>query len=221
MRRKTPFIVGEFYHIYNRGTEKRIIFQNAYDYKRFMLLLYLCNNSKAVHMSNLLYQGPSLIELFNVKREGTLVDIGAFCPMPNHFHLLLREKVEGGISRFMKKLLTSYSMYFNTRNERKGSLFEGRFKAKHIDTDAYLNWVFSYIHTNPIKLFDQNWKENGMSDPVAVKNFVDNYKYSSYYDYFIGDRIESVILNKKEFPEHFLQLNDLEDLIQEFREGDF
>lgn len=221
MRRKTPFIVGQIYHIYNRGTDKRIIFNSVYDYKRFMLLLYLCNSINPLDIRKLLDKGLSFVELFAIDRKDTLVDIGAFSLMPNHFHTLLHEKTESGISRFMKKLLTAYSMYFNTKNERKGSLFEGPFKAKHIDNEPYLNWIFSYIHLNPIKLIEPNWKEKGISDPLAAKNFVQNYKYSSYHDYFIGNRTESVILNKDIFPEHFAQLNDFEELIQEFREGGF
>lgn len=216
MRRQTSFLVGEFYHIYNRGTDKRIIFTSEHDYRRFILLLYLCNSVVPVNISVFLERGLSFLELFGVERGDTLVDIGAFCLMPNHFHILLFEKDEGGISQFMKKLLTAYSMYFNAKYDRNGSLFEGPFKEKHIDVDEYLNWVFSYIHLNPIKLIDSNWKEDGISDPVSAKNFMKDYKYSSYYDYFIDNRPESVILNKSAFPENFSQLNDFEDIVNEF-----
>lgn len=216
MRRRTPFLVGEIYHIYNRGTDKRIIFKNDRDYRRFIFLLYICNNTVSVRTDNLLQQGQSLLELFGVDREDTLVDIGAFCLMPNHFHILLHEKTENGISQFMKKLLTAYSMYFNTKYDRSGSLFEGPFKSKHIDIDKYLNWIFSYIHLNPVKLIDPNWKEDGISDPKSAKNFMKDYKYSSYYDYFIDNRPESRILNKDTFPENFSYLNDFEDIVKEF-----
>lgn len=214
--RKIPFIEGEFYHIYNRGTDKRIVFKNNSDYFRFMLLLYFCNSNNPLRISNLLDQKLSLVELFSKNRGNQLVDIGAFTLMPNHFHILIKEKTKGGISTFIGKLATAYVMYFNTKNERKGSLFEGSFGAKHIDTDEYLNWVFSYIHLNPVKLIDKDWKESGISDPKSAKNFMQNYKYSSYYDYFIGDRAERTILNKDAFPEHFSQLNDFTELIKEF-----
>jgi putative transposase len=221
MRRKTPFFVGQVYHIYNRGNDKKIIFNGDYDYKRFMLLLYLCNSTTPVDIRRLLEKGLSFVELFDLDRGDTLVDIGGFCAMPNHFHLLLHEKMENGISQFMKKLLTSYSMYFNAKNERKGALFEGPFRDKHIDTDSYLNWVFSYIHLNPVKLIDNDWKEKGISDPVIVKNFIDSYKYSSYYDYFLGNRPENSVLSKDAFPGDFSQLDDFEDLIQEFRKDNY
>lgn len=138
--------------------------------------------------------------------------------MPNHFHILVYEKVDNGISTFIQKLSTAYSMYFNKRYDRLGSLFEGKFKAKHIDSDPYLNWIFSYMHTNPIKLFKSDWKEEGISDFAAVYDFINNYRYSSYYDYFIGERFEKNIINKDAFPEHFLQMNDLVELIKSARE---
>lgn len=221
MRRKTPFLIGEIYHIYNRGTDKRIIFTSDYDYKRFMLLLYLCNNTNPLHINNLFQRGLSFIELFNIERGNAFVDIGVFCLMSNHFHLLLYEKTKNGISQFMKKLLTAYSMYFNTKYERVGSLFEGPFKAKYIDSDPYLNWIFSYIHTNPVKLIEPNWKEDGIFDSAKVKDFIDDYKYSSYYDYFINNRPESTILNKEAFPNNFSHLNSFDDLVQNFRENDY
>ena len=83
-----------------------------------------------------------------IDRGETLVDIGIYCLVPNHFHLLIKEKTENGISEFVKKVATGYSMYFNKKYERTGSLFEGPFKAKRIDTDEYLKYIFSYIHLN-------------------------------------------------------------------------
>mgnify|MGYP005642564509 CR=1 FL=1 len=221
--RKTSFIVGEYYHVYNRGVDKRVIFNDNNDYRRFMALLYLCNGTESVVMRPLHnYQGvPLVVKIFSFERGEQLVDIGSYCLMPNHFHILVTERVEGGISQFMEKLATAYVMYFNTKNERRGSLFEGPFKVKHIDSDSYLNWVFSYIHLNPVKLVDSNWKESGISNPTAVKDFINDYKYSSYSDYFLGDRTESVILNKETFSDDFTQLNDLDELIKEFREGDY
>jgi putative transposase len=216
MNRKTRFSIGEIYHIYNRGNDKRVIFKNKGDYRRFMLLMYLCNNTIAVDIRGLLDKGLTFVELFEVERKEELVDIGAFSLMPNHFHILFCEKVEGGISLFMQKLSTAYSMYFNARNDRRGSLFEGTFKSKHIDTDEYLNWIFSYIHLNPVKLINPSWKENGITDVISVKDFIGNYKYSSYYDYFVEEnRPEGSIINKNIF-DNLSELNDLREIIEEF-----
>ena len=216
--RKIPFIGREFYHIYNRGNDKRIIFKDDSDYKRFILLLYLCNSDMPVHISNDLNQGLPLIEMFKKDRGEQFVDIVTYCLMPNHFHILIKEKTDGGISTFMGKLATAYVMYFNTKNERKGSLFEGPFGAKHIDTDEYLNWIFSYIHLNPVKLIDKDWKEKGYPflNTRSVEDFIKNYKYSSYYDYFINNRPESSILNKDTFSENLSELNDFKDIVKEF-----
>jgi len=168
-------------------------------------------------MSKLTEKGLPFSEIFVVDKGDQIVDIGAYCLMPNHFHIFIHERVEGGVSMFMEKLSTAYSMYFNKKNGRTGGLFEGTFKAKHIDSEPYFNWVFSYIHLNPVKLIDSGWKENGISDPVSARKFMKDYKYSSYHDYFLGDRPESAIINKNTFPEYFSQLNDFEDIMLEFK----
>jgi putative transposase len=114
--RKTPFIVGEYYHIYNRGNDKKTIFFDNHDFARFMLLLYLCNNTDTLDMRNILNKGLAFVDIFSLERSDTLVDIGVYTLMPNHFHILLYEKTENGISIFMQKLATAYSMYFNQKN---------------------------------------------------------------------------------------------------------
>jgi len=226
--RKTPLLIGEYYHIYNRGVDKRVIFLDEHDHKRFMMLLYLCNGTNPVDMRKYFDKNNNnkgqpfvdFVEIFSIDRGEQIVDIGAYCLMPNHFHILVHERVEGGISMFMEKLSTAYSMYFNRKYERKGSLFEGRFKAKHIDSNPYLNWLFSYIHLNPIKLIYPEWKEKGIKDSSQAEKFMYGYEYSSYHDYFVGDRPEETILNKNVFPEHFSELNDFQQLIEELDEGE-
>lgn len=113
-----------------------------------------------------------------------LVNIGAYCLMPNHFHILVHEKSEGGISKFMLKLSTAYSMYFNKLNDRSGALFQGPFKAKHADNDEYLKYLFAYIHLNPLKIIDPNWRNYGAIDRSKAESYVKNYPYSSFGDYF-------------------------------------
>lgn len=209
--RKISFVVNEYYHIYNRGILKNTIFLDEEDKRRFIKLLFVCNSDKSVVFKSI--QG---LPLDKIDRGETLVDIGAYCLMPNHFHILVKEKKENGLSVFMGKLSTAYAMYFNTKYERKGKLFEGMFGSKYVDTDEYLNWVFSYIHLNPVKLIDPGWKENGISSPEFAKSFIQNYVYSSYHDYFLRNRLEKIILNKNAFPENLSQLNDFKELIEEF-----
>lgn len=124
MNRKITFSVDEHYHIYNRGTDKRQIFLDHDDYDRFVKLLYLCNGTESI-----VFRDIPIGETYGFDRGETLVDIGAYCLMPNHFHLLLREKNEGGISLFMKKLSTGYSMYFNLKKqENRQNCPKGRIK---------------------------------------------------------------------------------------------
>lgn len=214
MTRKISFSIDEYYHIYNRGTDKRIIFTNQSDYNRFIKILEICNSVERIEVRNFLYGGPTSVK--KVKEE--LVDIGAYVLMPNHFHILVREKTDGGISKFMKKLLTAYSMYFNKKYQRTGSLFEGRFQAKHADTDEYLKYLFAYIHLNPVKIVDPEWKENGISDIEKAKKYLMDYKYSSYLDYMGQNREESVILNKSTFPEYFSEFKDFDNFINTYLE---
>lgn len=212
MERKFKFSIDEFYHIYNRGNNKSVIFYNDSDRKRFLKLLYICNTSAPVVFKTI--QGHPLDK---IKRGDTLVDIGAYCLMPNHFHLLLREKKEGGISRFLEKLLTGYSMYFNKRYERTGKLFEGRFRAQHVDTDEYLKYLFAYIHLNPVKMIDPEWKDNGIIDRQKAKDYLAEYNFSSYVDYIdISRREEGLLLNKQAFPEYFVDFKEFDKFINEW-----
>ena len=209
--RNFDFSEGEFYHVYNRGTEKRQIFMEDADYQRFIFLLYTANSDTSVHLSN--YQGYSLME---IPRGEAIVDIGAWCLMPNHIHLLIKEKQKGSISIFMKKLLTGYSMYFNVKEQRRGKLFEGTYKARHLDYDQYLKYGFAYVHLNPVSIIDDGWKKKQIKDKKKAKEFLDNYQYSSYLDYSGGDRPETKILNKEAFPEYFETAVDFQEMINEW-----
>jgi putative transposase len=222
MQRRFNFSVGEFYHIYNRGNDKKVIFTTENDYLRFLVLLYVCNSAEQIHLSNFngLSKPKNLLKMFNVKRKDALVDISAYCLMPNHIHLLLREKIEGGISLFTQKLFTAYSMYFNKKHVRTGKLFEGVYRAEHADFDQYLKYLYAYIHLNPISLIESGWKNKIIKDKKKAKNFIKGYKYSSYSDYVGVEREQSKILNIKEFPEYFEEVLDFDSMINEWIDFD-
>lgn len=195
--RKEPFSIGEFYHLYNRGTEKRLIFRCKKDYEHFLFLMYICNTK-----SNLKLRDISK----NFDREETIVDIGAYCLMPNHFHILVYEKVENGISKYMLKLMTAYSMYFNKKYERTGKLYEGVFKSKLADRDMYLKYLYAYIHLNPAKLIDNNWKEKDRRKSTSeLLEYVFDYPHSSLMEYKIN---KFKILNPENFPSYFKTSNE-------------
>jgi putative transposase len=205
MLRKHTFSIGEYYHLYNRGTDKREIFLDAHDYRRFVLLLYLCNTNKPINIRKIFCKGPSFVELFSLDRINPLVAIGAWVLIPNHFHILMKETTENGIVTFMRKVMTGYSMYFNKKYNRTGNLFQGRFKSEHSNKDEYLKYLFSYIHLNPAKLIpgESKWKESGIKNIERVKEFLSKYEYSSLPDYLKNNREYKNIISKKEFPEYF------------------
>lgn len=211
MARNYTFALGEYYHIYNRGVDKRKTFLNRRDYERFQFLLYICNNPKRIHVRD--YRGLTSEEIYNLKREGALVDIGGYCIMPNHFHLLVKEKEEGGISKFIQKVTTGYTMYFNQVNERKGALFQGSFKAEHVDNDRYLKYLYSYIALNPLKITNKDWK-NKISE--KHESFLNLYKHSSFADLKGEIRPENAILNSSVFPAYFSKPIEFSNFIKEW-----
>lgn len=203
MSRKISITIGEFYHLYNRGTERRPIFKNFGDYERFQRLLYLANSPSPIHIEHEVRRGSTSPDWYTLERSDTLVDICAYVLMPNHFHILVKEKTVGGSSRFIQKLSTAYTMYFNTKNQRTGVLFQGKFKATHVEHDRYLKYLVSYIHLNPIKLIEPAWKECGIADRKAAKIYLDSFIYSSYQDFLNKKRPQNSILSKNALPEYF------------------
>ena len=142
--------------------------------------------------------------------------------MPNHFHMLLTPCVEDGITMFMQKLGTAYSMYFNKRYNRTGTLFEGPFKAKWADNDIYLKYLYAYIHLNPLKL----WGRVDVASEPSIEetlDFLKSYTYSSLSDYLQIARLENVIIDPKPFPGYFEtaadQVDELKDWLT-YREED-
>ncbi|MDB5266870.1 MAG: hypothetical protein JWN89_685 [Parcubacteria group bacterium] len=213
--RTTIFSINEYYHLYSRGVDKRVIFLNDEDRKRFIRLLYLCNNEAPV-----VYKITQHKNLTDIPRKKKLVSIGAYCLMPNHFHLLVKETEEGGIAKFMSKLLTAYSSYFNKRYERTGTLFGSGFKASHLDSDEYLRYMFAYIHLNPLKLFDPEWKARKIESEPA-KKFLESYSFSSHFDYLERDREEKHILDTEAFPSYFIGSKDFKRQMYEWLNFDF
>lgn len=199
--RFTPIVPGEFYHVYNRGTDKRIIFHDNADYRRFMELLYLSNCKQPINVRDIKKTRQSV---FDFDRGEQLVSIGAYCLMPNHFHLLLTPVEENNAAKFMNKLGTSYSMYFNKRYNRTGALFQGPFKSQLAGRDEYLKYLFAYIHLNPVKLIQKDWKEQGIKDVYKALDHAGSYQYSSLPDYLGFTRPEKAIINPDPFPAYFL-----------------
>lgn len=215
MSRNFEIASAELYHVYNRGTDKRNIFTSARDYERFLALLYVSNGNIPVHLQ---LQGSTLNKVIDIDLGKKLVNIGSYCLMPNHFHMIISGIELGGVSRFMQKLTTGYTMYFNKRHERSGSLFQGRYKAIHVNNDRYLKYLMAYIHLNPIKIIDSKWKEEGIKDLKKSKAYLESYKYSSYLDYVLDNRIENCILDKNILPKYFEKNSDFRSYVNDLLE---
>src|SRR3989344_5845137 len=144
--RKESFAIGEYYHIYNRGVDKRKIVQDKFDSSRFIESLIEFNTVKPI--GSIFEKNRSKNKLSKIKIHKPLINIVAYCLNPNHFHMILEQIEDSGISKFMKRLAGGYSWYFNNRYKRSGTLFQGPFKAKHIDSNEYLLHVSTYVNLN-------------------------------------------------------------------------
>lgn len=142
--RETRLVTGEIYHIYNRGVDKRIVFTDQWESQRFLECMQAFNRREPVgSLRNILQKNSD-----ETTDKEPLVEIMAYCLNPNHFHLLLRQVSDGGISEFMKRLSGGYTWYFNQKHGRSGSLFQGVFRESHIGDNDYLLHVSAYINLN-------------------------------------------------------------------------
>ncbi len=191
------FAVNQIYHIYNRGVEKRNIFLDDQDRFRFIHDLFEFNDEAPA--ANIYYKINKLLEFqsYEVKPRKiervprkTLVDILVFCLMPNHFHLLIKQKVENGIVKFMQKLGTGYTMSFNQKYERSGSLFQGTYKAVLVEKDSHFIHLPYYIHSNPLDMKFPEWRNKEIKNYKEAMKFLESYRWSSFPDY----------IGKKNFP---------------------
>jgi len=142
-RKIIPLVTGETYHVFNRGVDKRIIFKDKTDYFRFHKSLQLFNSEDQT--------GSVYEQSFKkdwIDTQTPLIDIHAYCLLKNHFHLLLTQLVDGGVSEFMKRLGGGYTLYFNERYKRSGSLFQGTFKRVHICSNEQLLYLGAYVNLN-------------------------------------------------------------------------
>lgn len=190
------FSENSYYHVFNRGVEKRNIFEDEQDYNIFKYYLSIYLLPKEI-IAQKFDKVP--FRLLN-KNLNDQLELLAYCLMPNHFHLLLKQLTIDAISRFMKQLTNAYTLYFNNKYDRVGGLMQGRFKAVLIDSDEQLLHVSRYIHLNPItaqltsKLGNYFWSSypsytNGKNDPLVKKGTIlDQFNSSKDYRRFVSDQ---------------------------------
>lgn len=203
--RKVQFANGEVYHIILKAVNNNLMFKNVDDYFRGIFSIYEFNNSKSVSIKDrrIIIKGfknkkirgkasgqESSSQIIMNDSRDKLVEVLGFCFMPNHVHLLVRQMQDNGITKYMSKIGTGYAGYFNRKHDRKGHLFQDKFYSVHVSNDNQLKIIFTYIHTNPLSLFNSNWKEIRVENSEKHLKFLNDYKWSSYQDY----------IGKKNFP---------------------
>ena len=209
MTKRAFFEGGQpLFHVFNRGVEKRNIFLDDSDRNRFLFLLCILQGDIFLNHSSRLakeFDQHGMLAIDDIMEdivESKVVDLVSFVLMPNHFHLIVQELKEGGVTKFMSRLANSYTKYFNIKNDRKGYLFGSSFHKKLIDTNEYLLHLSAYIHRNPREIKKWHNKES-------------DYPWSSYQDY-IGENRWGSLLN----PEIILdQFSDKKEYLGFTRSG--
>lgn len=215
--RGISFAENEMYHVYNRGVDKRIIFPESIDLDRFFDGMHLFNNKLSIgslSRSPLRKNEGSNEKILRVEADEKLVKIIAYCLNPNHYHLILEQVAEKGIERFMHKLGMGHSKYINAKYKRSGALFQGSFKAIHIDTNEYLlhssvyvnlnNKIHRYRHGVSVKSSWEEFVDHDVANFCDKNIILEQFKNKNEYKKFALEAFED-ILNRKEL------LRELED----------
>ena len=180
------FANDEYYHVYNRGIDRRVTFTNKREYERALELLWFYQYAIIpLRYSRYKEAEESLRQRYMVKmhESGKLVDVIAYCLMPNHFHLLVKQKQENGIPTFVANFINAYTKYFNTKYERTGALFQGVFKAVYVESEDQLVHLVRYIHLNPV------------ASSLISSDAFETFPWSSHQNYL--KRIQSSIIDKE------------------------
>ncbi len=191
----------ELYHVLNRGVEGRNLFLDSQDYARFVHNLYEFNDSAPADNLTRLFDPTGMRDFVNPsfrKPRKLLVKLHGWCLMKNHYHLLLSERIEGGMSKFLRKLNVGYANYFNERYGRHGTLFQGRTKKLRIERDAHFLYILHYVHLNPLDYLKgaEEWRirdTGSVKSASAALAYLETYRWSSYLDYAGAKNFPSVL----------------------------
>lgn len=212
----------ELYHVMNRGVDKRALFLNDRDRLRFICGLDAFNTTKSMEIfSPKVDWSRRFLQAQEGPKEGgaskgfrkplsgekQIVDVHGWCLMGNHYHLLLSEREEGGMVRFIRKINVGYANYFNAKNERKGALFGGRTKKVLVEREAHFLYLLHYIHLNPLDFCkgSESWRAGRIGSASRALNHLERYRWSSYLDYCGRKNFPSVVnteLYRAVFPDY-------------------
>lgn len=204
--RKEGFSNGEFYHVYNRGVDKRIIFIDNYDFGRFLQGIEEFNTIEPIGS---IYENSFNNKSKKMPLKMPLVNLVAYCLNPNHYHLILKQRENKGIEKFMHKLGLGYAKFFNNKYKRSGSLFQGKFKAKHINTNEYLLHLSAYVNLNSkahrlgnrvskSSICDYKNKNNALINSEII---LDQFKNFKEYEEFANLSLKDILERKQLFKE--------------------
>ena len=214
--RRHNFALGEYYHVYNRGVEKRDIFVDPHDLKRFFQSMLEFNSLDPIGS---LYEHSFFKEKPEVLKP--LVHFIAYCLNPNHYHFILTPVVDKGIEKFMQRFGTGYTKYFNSRYRRSGTLFQDKFKSAHIGSNEYLLHVSAYVNLNnrvhqlgskASKLVKSSWTEYISSGSVGIMCktdiVLDQFRSLGEYKEFALSSLDNIIERKQQEKEFAQALID-------------
>lgn len=189
----------DFYHVMNRGVDKRTIFTNDHDFLRFVHDLWEFNDVKpTLNVGHNFARSPGKGHQATKaapRERKRIVDIHAWVLMKNHYHLLLTERVDGGITKFLRKLNVGYAKYFNEKYDRVGTLFQGRTKKVHVKTEPHFLYIVNYIHFNPLDYLNgaREWREKHVESAPRAVEYLEKYRWSSFPDYLGKPNFPSII----------------------------
>jgi len=196
--RKQSIITGEYYHIYNRGVDKRDIFSDNKDLDRFIESVCEFNKIETIGSIRDVRKNKTEPKALAILPAEPLISIVVYCFNPNHFHFVLKQLVDGGIAKFMQKLQGGYTYYFNVKNSRTGSLFQGTFKSHLINNENYFNKILGYTNKNyQVHNIPKNKMNLVFASDYEYEN--NNFKIVSKIE---GKRILEIFNGNKSFKKH-------------------
>ncbi|MBI3888536.1 transposase [Candidatus Nomurabacteria bacterium] len=196
--RLQSIITGEYYHIYNRGVDKRDVFKNKADLLRFVESINEFNQVETIGSIRDIRKNKTEPKALTKFSSEPLVAFVAYCLNPNHFHFVLKQLVDGGIAKFMQKLQGGYTYYFNVKNSRTGALFQGTFKSHHISSENYFNKIIGYVNKNyQVHNIPKNKADFVFASDTEYEN--NNFQIISKEE---GERILGIFGGNKDFKKH-------------------
>ncbi len=203
-RKNIPLVTGEKYHIFNRGVDKRDVFLDQYDYLRFYQSLAFFNTIEPTVNYRLAKSS------YTKQNEKKLVNIEAYSLLPNHFHFIVEQIFDGGISEFLKRVSGGYTSYFNEKYQRSGVLFQGRYKKVHVNTDEQYQYLFAYVNENHIVHGFGHNRELFHSSSVhyqklAISKIIDQVR-SDPYNFVENKKLAELIYQKRKSMKDLLEI---------------